>query len=55
LPARSVVPAQDEIDLLLFPSLRAGWSYRGAAVEVRLNGGNARRVIFGAAQAHAGV
>ena len=40
--------AEDETDLLLFPPLRAGWSERGAAAEVRLSGRNARRVIFGA-------
>jgi DDE superfamily endonuclease len=42
------VLAQDETDLLLFPPLRASWSKRGAAAEVRLSGRNARRVIFGA-------
>jgi transposase len=48
LPRRSVVLAEDETDLLLFPPLRAGWSKRGAAAEVWLSGRNARRVIFGA-------
>jgi DDE superfamily endonuclease len=42
------VLAQDETDLLLFPPLRAGWAKRGEPAEVRLSGGNARRVIFGA-------
>jgi hypothetical protein len=48
LPRRSVVLAQDETDLLLFPPLRAGWSRRGEVVRVWLSGRNARRVIFGA-------
>jgi hypothetical protein len=48
LPPRSVVLAQDETDLLLFPPLRAGWSRRGEPAEVLLSGRNARRVIFGA-------
>jgi len=48
LPARSVVLAEDETDLLLFPPLRAGWSKRGAAAKVWLSGRNARRVVFGA-------
>jgi DDE superfamily endonuclease len=48
LPRRSVVLAEDETDLLLFPPLRAGWSKRGAAAKVWLSGRNARRVIFGA-------
>src|SRR5207302_3138620 len=48
LPRRSVVLAQDETDLLLFPPLRAGWSKRGEPARVWLSGRNARRVIFGA-------
>jgi DDE superfamily endonuclease len=48
LPRRSVVLAQDETDLLLFPPLRAGWSKRGEVARVWLSGRNARRVIFGA-------
>jgi DDE superfamily endonuclease len=48
LPRRSVVLAQDETDLLLFPPLRASWSKRGEVVKVSLSGRNARRVIFGA-------
>ena len=48
LPRRSVVLAQDETDLLLFPPLRAGWSQRGEAARVWLSGRNARRVVFGA-------
>ena len=48
LPRRSVVLAEDEADLLLFPPLRAGWSLRGEPVEVHISGRNARRVVFGA-------
>jgi hypothetical protein len=48
LPRRSVVLAQDETDLLLFPPLRAGWSKRGEVARVWLSGRNARRVVFGA-------
>jgi hypothetical protein len=48
LPERSVVLAEDETDLLLFPPLRAGWSKRGEVTRVWLSGRNARRVIFGA-------
>jgi hypothetical protein len=48
LPPRSVVLAEDETDLLLFPPLRAAWSPRGQAKRVLLCGWNARRVVFGA-------
>jgi hypothetical protein len=48
LPPRSVLLAEDETDLLLFPPLRAGWSLRGQPKEVLLSGRNARRVVFGA-------
>jgi hypothetical protein len=48
LRPRSVLLAEDETDLLLFPPLRAGWSLRGKPKEVRLSGRNARRVVFGA-------
>src|SRR4051794_3136318 len=48
LRPRSVLLAEDETDLLLFPPLRAGWSLRGQPQEVRLSGRNARRVVFGA-------
>src|SRR5437899_5777757 len=48
LPRRSVVLAEDETDLLLFPPLRAGWAPRGEPAKVWLAGGNARRVVFGA-------
>jgi hypothetical protein len=48
LPPRSVVLAQDETDLLLFPPLRSCWSPVGQSREVLLCGRNARRVVFGA-------
>jgi transposase len=48
LGARSVVLAEDETDLLLFPPLRAGWSRAGQPREVLISGKNDRRVIFGA-------
>jgi DDE superfamily endonuclease len=48
LRPRSVLLAEDETDLLLFPPLRAGWSLRGQPKEVLLSGRNARRVVFGA-------
>ena len=48
MPARSVVLAEDETDLLLFPPLRAAWSPRGHPKEVLLSGRNGRRVVFGA-------
>jgi len=48
LPRRSVVLAEDETDLMMFPPLRAGWSPRGEPAEVHISGWNARRVIFGA-------
>jgi DDE superfamily endonuclease len=47
LPSRSVLLAEDETELLLFPVLRAGWSLRGQPKEVVLSGHNARQVIFG--------
>jgi hypothetical protein len=54
LPRRSVVLAEDETDLLLFPPLRAGWSKRGETAKVWLSGRNARRVIFGAMNLRSG-
>jgi hypothetical protein len=54
LPPRSVVLAEDETDVLLFPPLRAGWCKRGQAAKVWLSGGNARRVIFGALNLRSG-
>lgn len=39
--------AEDEVELLLFPPLRASWSPRGHPQEVVLPGGNAKRVLFG--------
>ncbi len=47
LPRRSVVLAEDETDLLLFPPLRAAWAARGEPAPVPLSGRNARRVVFG--------
>jgi transposase len=47
LGPRSVLLAEDETDLLLFPPLRAGWSLRGEPQKVLLSGRNARRVVFG--------
>lgn len=47
LPHRSVVLAEDETDLLLFPPLRAMWSLRSLLAEVRLSGWNARRTALG--------
>lgn len=48
LPARTALLAQDETDLLLFPSLRAGWGYKGRPATVLISGFNARRTISGA-------
>ena len=48
MPPRSVVLAEDETDLLLFPPLRSCWSAVGQAKQVLLCGRNARRVVFGA-------
>lgn len=48
LPRRSVVLAEDETDLMMFPPLRADWSLKGEPAEVHISGWNARRVIFGA-------
>jgi hypothetical protein len=47
LHPRTVLLAEDETDLLLFPPLRAGWAHRGEPTRVLLSGRNARRVIFG--------
>jgi hypothetical protein len=47
LPPRSVLLAEDETDLLLFPPLRSGWGLVGQPWDVPLSGRNARRVIFG--------
>lgn len=48
LPPRSVLLAEDETDLLLFPPLRSCWTLRGQPAYVPISGRNARRVIFGA-------
>lgn len=54
LPPRSVLLAQDETDLLLFPPLRASWSRVGQTKRVTLCGRNARRVVFGAMNVRTG-
>jgi DDE superfamily endonuclease len=48
LPPRSVILAEDETDLRLFPPLRSGWARRGRPAPVPISGGNAKRVLFGA-------
>jgi transposase len=47
LPARTVLLAQDETELLLLPPLRAGWARRGQPAPVPISGQNARRTVFG--------
>src|SRR4051812_28021679 len=47
MPPRSVLLAEDETDLRLFPPLRAGWALRGKPAPVAISGGNAKRVLFG--------
>jgi hypothetical protein len=47
MPPRSVLLAEDETDLRLFPPLRAGWAVRGHPAPVAISGGNAKRVLFG--------
>ena len=47
LPRRSVILAEDETDLLLFPPLHSAWGMRGKTTKVLLSGWNARRVIYG--------
>jgi transposase len=54
LPERSVILAEDETDLLLFPPLRSGWAPRGAQAKVWLTGRNASRVLFGAVNVRTG-
>lgn len=54
LPERSIVLAQDETDLLLFPPLRSAWAPRGAQAKVWLTGRNASRVLFGAVNLRTG-
>ena len=48
LLADTVVLAEDETNVLLFPPLRAAWARRGQQARVHLTGRNARRVVFGA-------
>jgi len=47
LPPRSVVLAEDETKVLLFPPLRSAWGRMGEPTKVWLSGWNARRIIFG--------
>ena len=47
MPPRSMVLAEGETDLLLFPPLRACWSPKGKPKRVVLCGRNARRTVFG--------
>jgi transposase len=54
LPERSVILAEDETDLLLFPPLRFAWAPRGAQAKVWLTGRNAHRVLFGAVNLRTG-
>ncbi|MEN6496207.1 MAG: transposase [Thermoguttaceae bacterium] len=46
--ARTVLLAEDETDLLLFPPLRAAWGLKAKPLSVPISGRNARRVVFGA-------
>lgn len=48
MPPRSVILAEDETNLLLFPPLRSCWALRGEPAPVPITGRNARRVVFGA-------
>jgi hypothetical protein len=48
LPHRSVLLADDETDLLLFPPLRSCWTLRGQPAYLPISGRIARRVILGA-------
>jgi transposase len=54
LPSAAPLLAEDETDLLLFPSLRAGWAPRGKAAPVLISGYNARRTVFGALHLRSG-
>ena len=47
LPPRSVLLAEDETDLRLFPPVHAGWAVRGQPAGVTISGSNAKRVLFG--------
>jgi DDE superfamily endonuclease len=46
LPAQTALLAEDETDLLLFPSLGAGWARSGQPGQVVISGRNARRTVF---------
>ena len=54
MPVLTVLLAEAETDLLLFPPLRSNWSLRGQPSRVLISGRNARRVIFGALNLHTG-
>jgi transposase len=47
LAADSVLLAEDETELQLFPPLRAMWALRGMPAQVLLSGWNARRTVLG--------
>jgi transposase InsO family protein len=47
VPPRSVLLAEDETDLRLFPPLRCGWAVKGEPAAVPISGANAKRVLFG--------
>ncbi len=54
LPPRSVLLAEDETDLRLFPPLHAGWARRGQPAPVTISGANAKRVLFGSINVRTG-
>ena len=47
MPSRTVLLAEDETDLRLFPPLHAGWALRGTPAPVPISGHHAKRVLFG--------
>ena len=47
MPAGTAVLFEDETEVTLFPPLRSGWAKVGAAADVVISGGNAKRVVFG--------
>src|SRR5262249_48006070 len=54
LPATTVLLAEDETDLLLFPPLRSGWARRGQVAPVLISGRNACRTLFGTVHLRSG-
>lgn len=54
LPAYTVLLAEDETDVLLFPPIRAGWALRGQPGAVVISGQNARRTVFSTLQLRTG-